>query len=292
MSIAYSVFCIMDIQICLGRYPRTVKRNVSIKILNFCKENKKQQSSTGWECLLFLQHIFTHRQGSSPQGPHLDRYNRFNIISYLCAQVNRRSQGKLYILQNIRYASLGSKAYRVSAHLVFDRSTEIITAPKAWKLLFMGTLFESKSAQSAHLSLEPISWVCLILSIRSYAWHLFLRRSYTSAICCQTLKFSGEKSPQLDKRFFLGSFCLGLLVFLLLLVPTAIFFCSLSKQWLNPGLQSKVSPQQPQKAPAEAARSCLHQGFQQARCPGRDGKDAGTDPSSISHLLGGINVLL
>lgn len=147
-------------------------------------------------CLPFLQHILTHTQGSSPEGPHLDRYNRFNIISYLCTQVNRKSQGKLYILQNIRYASLGSEAYRVSAHLVFDRNTEIITAPEAWKRLFMGIVFESKPAQSTHLSLEPIPWVCLILSIRNDACHLFLRRSHTSAICCQTLKFSREKAPR------------------------------------------------------------------------------------------------
>lgn len=156
----------------------------------------------------------------------------------------------------------------------------------------MGIVFESKPAQSTHLSLEAISWVCLILSIRNYACHLFLRRSYTSAVCCQTLKFSREKSPQLDKYFFLGSFCLGLLMFLLLLVPTAIFFCSLSKQWLNPRLQSKVSPQQPQRDPAEAAGPCLRQGFQQAPCTGMDGKDAGTEPSSTSHPLSGINVLL
>jgi len=46
----------------------------------------------------------------------------------------------------------------------------------------------------------------------------------TSAICWQTLKFSREKSPQLDKRCFLGSFYLGLLTFLLFLVPIIIFF--------------------------------------------------------------------
>lgn len=134
----------------------------------------------------------------------------------------------------------------------------------SWKLLFMGTVFESKPAQSTHLSLEPISGVCLILPIRNYVCHLFLRRSNTSATCCHTLKFSGERSPQLKKLFFFSSFCLGLLMFLLLLVPTAIFFCSLSKQWLNPRLQSKASPssprelQQRQKDPACAKGSSGH----------------------------------
>jgi len=157
VSIAATLLCITDIQICLGRYPRIVKRNMSIKILHFCEENKKQQASTGWECFPFLQHILIHTQRSSPQGLRLDRNNRFNIIYYLRAQVNRKIRGKLHILQNIRYASLGSEAYRVSAHLVFDRNTEIITAPIACKLLFMGTVFESKPPQSSHLSPEPIS---------------------------------------------------------------------------------------------------------------------------------------
>lgn len=133
-----------------------------------------------------------------------------------------------------------------------------------WKLLFMGTVFESKRAQSTHLSLEPISGVCLMLPIRNYACHLFLRRSHTSATCCQMLKFSGERSPQLNKLLFFSSFCLGLLMFLLLLVPAAIFFCSLSKQWLNPRLQSEASPssprelQQRQTDPACAKGSSRH----------------------------------
>lgn len=133
-----------------------------------------------------------------------------------------------------------------------------------WKLLFMGTVFESKRAQSTHLSLQPISGVCLMLPIRNYACHLFLRRSHTSATCCQMLKFSGERSPQLNKLLFFSSFCLGLLMFLLLLVPAAIFFCSLSKQWLNPRLQSEASPssprelQQRQTDPACAKGSSRH----------------------------------
>lgn len=270
---------------CSGRYPRTVKRNVSTKPLSLCKDNDKQHASTGWERPPFLQHT------PSPQGAHLDRCNRFNIISYLCAKVKRKHQGKLYILRNIRYASLGSEAYRVSAHLVFDRNTENITAPGAWKLLFMGTEFESKPAQSTHLSLEYVYWVCLILSIRNDACHLLLRRPYTSAIYCPALKLSGEKSPELDKHFVLGSFCLGLLMFLLHLVPTAVLPRSLSKQWLNPRLQSKISFQQPlrtQQRQLDPAR--LNQGFQQAPCTERDEKAAGTKPSSTSHPLGRINV--
>lgn len=67
------------------------------------------------------------------------------------------NQQKLYFLWYIRYASLWGEAYRVSAHLVFDRNTEVITTHKAWKLLFMGTAFESKPAQGAHLLLQPVS---------------------------------------------------------------------------------------------------------------------------------------
>lgn len=156
VSRASIFFCVTDVRICLGRCLRTVKRNVSIKIINFCEENKKQQASSSWEHLI-LQHILTHTQGSSPYGPRPDRYNRFNIISYLRTQVNRMSQQKLYFLWNIRYASLGAEAYRVSAHLVFDRNTEVITTHKTCKLLFMGTAFESKPAQGPHLFLKPIS---------------------------------------------------------------------------------------------------------------------------------------
>lgn len=130
-----------------------------------------------------------------------------------------------------------------------------------WKLLFMGTVFESKPAQCTHLSLEPISGVCLILPIRNYACHLFLRRSHTSASCCQTLKFIGERSPQLNKLFFFSSFCLDLLMFLLLLVPTAIFFWSLSKQWLNPRLQSKASPSSPRELQQRQTDPACAKGF-------------------------------
>lgn len=130
-----------------------------------------------------------------------------------------------------------------------------------WKLLFMGTVFESKPAQSTHLSLKPISGVCLILPIRNYACHLFLRRPHTSATCCQMLKFSGKRNPQLSKLFFFSSFCLGLLMFLLLLVPTAIFFCSLSKQWLNPRLQSKASPSSPRELQQRQTDPACAKGF-------------------------------
>lgn len=125
----------------------------------------------------------------------------------------------------------------------------------------MGTVFESKPTQSTLLSLEPISGVCRILPIRNYACHLFLRRSHTSATCCQTLKFSRERSPQLNKLFFFSSFCLWLLVLLLLLVPTSIFFCSLSKQWLNPRLQSKASPSSPRELQQRQTDPACARGF-------------------------------
>lgn len=158
-----------------------------------------------------------------------------------------------------------------------------------WKLLFMGTVFESKWAQSTHLSLEPISGVCLILPIRNYACHLFLRRSHTSATCCQMLKFSGERSPQLNKLLFISSFCLGLLMFLLLLVPAAIFFCSLSKQWLNPRLQSEASPSSPRELQQRQTDPACAKGFSRHLAQGGVGRMRGMEIRSTSHPLGGLS---
>lgn len=149
-----------------------------------------------------------------------------------------------------------------------------------WKLLFMGTVFESKPTQSTHLSLEPISGVCLILPIRNYACHLFLRRSHTSATCCQMLKFSRERSPQLNKLFFFRSFCLGLFMFLLLLVPTAIFFCSLSKLWLNQRLQSKASPSSPRELQQRQMDPACAKGFSRHLEQGGMGRMRGGRPEA------------
>lgn len=57
---SFHSFCIADVQICSGKYPWTVKRNMTIKRTHFGRENKKQQANAGWECLPLLHCIFTH----------------------------------------------------------------------------------------------------------------------------------------------------------------------------------------------------------------------------------------